>query len=156
MQIFDWYYFDGKIYGKDIDGNKVNTDTIIYAYDAVAIDSEDHKYILNNPRTDITSKLDDLIIKVEDWAQERGIFDNSTPKDQALKTVSEVGEFADNVLKGRDCRDDIGDIIVTLILQCKLQETTLTECLSLAYEEIAARKGKMVNGTFVKESDSSE
>lgn len=29
----------------------------------------------------------------------------------------------------------------------------LAECLGLAYEEIKNRKGKMVNGTFVKESD---
>ena len=29
----------------------------------------------------------------------------------------------------------------------------VTECLSIAYEEIKNRKGKMVNGTFVKEED---
>ncbi|WP_416340717.1 helix-turn-helix domain-containing protein [Streptococcus salivarius] len=29
----------------------------------------------------------------------------------------------------------------------------VTECLSIAYEEIKNRKGKMVNGTFIKESD---
>jgi hypothetical protein len=27
------------------------------------------------------------------------------------------------------------------------------ECLGIAYEEIKNRKGKMVNGTFVKEED---
>lgn len=29
----------------------------------------------------------------------------------------------------------------------------VTECLSIAYEEIKNRKGKMINGTFVKEED---
>ena len=29
----------------------------------------------------------------------------------------------------------------------------LEECLQFAYDEIAGRKGKMINGTFVKESD---
>lgn len=29
----------------------------------------------------------------------------------------------------------------------------VTECLGIAYEEIKNRKGKMVNGTFVKEED---
>lgn len=29
----------------------------------------------------------------------------------------------------------------------------VTECLGLAYEEIKNRKGKMINGTFVKEED---
>lgn len=156
MKVFDWYWKDGFIFGKDIDGNQVITDTIIYTYDDVATDVEGKKYILYNKRMDVSSELNELILKVEDWAEKRGIFEHSTAKDQALKTVAEVGEFADNVLKGRDCRDDIGDIIVTLILQCILQGTTLTECLSLAYEEIAARKGKMINGTFVKEEDNHE
>ena len=87
------------------------------------------------------------------WAEERDILTYSDPKTQALKTVSEVGEMCDNIAKGRDCRDDIGDIVVTLILQCALQKTTLAECLSLAYTEISKRKGKMINGVFVKEED---
>ena len=31
--------------------------------------------------------------------------------------------------------------------------TDVTECLGIAYEEIKNRKGKMINGTFVKEED---
>lgn len=54
----------------------------------------------------------------------------------------------------RDCRDDIGDIVVTLILQCFMQGTCLAECLSLAYDEIRQRQGRMVNGAFVKDGDS--
>lgn len=68
--------------------------------------------------------MKELENKVIQWAEQRGIFTNSDPKSQALKTVSEVGEMCDNVLKGRDCRNDIGDIVVTLILQCKMQGTT--------------------------------
>lgn len=29
----------------------------------------------------------------------------------------------------------------------------VTECLGIAYDEIKNRKGKMVNGTFIKEED---
>lgn len=97
--------------------------------------------------------LNQLEKDVIQWAEDRGILANSDPKTQALKTVSEVGEMCDNIAKGRDCRDDIGDIVVTLILQCALQGTTLTECLSLAYTEISKRKGRMINGVFVKEVD---
>jgi NTP pyrophosphatase (non-canonical NTP hydrolase) len=97
--------------------------------------------------------IDLLIDDVINWGKKTGILDYSTPKDQALKTVSEVGEFADNVVKGRNCEDDIGDIIVTLILQCELQNTTISRCLGLARDEIVKRKGKMVNGVFVKEGD---
>jgi NTP pyrophosphatase (non-canonical NTP hydrolase) len=87
------------------------------------------------------------------WAQVRGIFAQSDPKTQALKTVSEVGELADSVAKGRCVKDDIGDIMVTLVLLAEMHGTTLGECLQLAWDEIKDRKGEMVNGTFVKEGD---
>ena len=92
---------------------------------------------------------DDVI----EWARERGIFEQSDPKTQVLKTVSEVGELADNVAKGRDVRDDIGDIMVTLILLAEMHGTDLGECLQMAWDEIKDRKGEMVNGTFVKDGD---
>ena len=49
-------------------------------------------------------------------------------------------------------KDAIGDIIVTLVLQAQMWGLTLTECLDAAWEEIRHRKGKMVDGIFVKES----
>lgn len=97
--------------------------------------------------------VDSLIQDVINWGKTTGILSYSSPKDQALKTVSEVGEFADNVVKGRDCKDDIGDIIVTLILQAELQHTSIYDCLKIARDEIIKRKGKMINGVFVKEGD---
>ena len=93
--------------------------------------------------------------KIVAWAKERGIFESSDPKTQALKTVSEVGELADNIAKGRHeaAQDDIGDIVVTLIILCEMIGTNLHECLEVAYNEISKRKGRMVNGVFVKEGD---
>lgn len=89
------------------------------------------------------------------WAHERGIFDAGDPKAQFLKTVSEIGELADNIAKGRfgACRDDIGDIVVTLIILSKMLGTDVTECLVEAYDEIRGRQGRMVDGVFVKEGD---
>lgn len=107
----------------------------------------------NDSAYDFQLTLEELINKTVQWAESRGILENPCAKTQALKTVSEMGEFADNIAKGRDCRDDIGDILVTLILQCEIQNTTLEECLQIAYNEIKGRKGKMVNGIFIKEGD---
>ena len=87
------------------------------------------------------------------WAIKHGIFANSDSKTQCLKTVSEVGELADNVAKGNDIRDDIGDIIVTLILLARMNDTDIQECLGIAYGEISQRTGKMMNGTFVKDGE---
>ena len=91
--------------------------------------------------------------KVLSWAQARGIFDNPRPVSQFLKTVSEMGELADNLAKQNieACKDDIGDIEVTLIILKEMLGFKQDECLAHAWNEIKERKGKMVNGVFVKE-----
>ena len=96
------------------------------------------------------NELEDLVVT---WGKDRGILPAPSPYFQALKTVSEVGEFADNVAKGRCVKDDIGDILVTLIMNSRIHGTNLTECLELAYDTISKRRGKMVDGVFVKEED---
>lgn len=93
---------------------------------------------------------------VVNWAIERKIYcpeNGSTVKDQVLKAMSEMGELADNALKGRDVEDDIGDVIVCLINVAKLSGLDLTTCLRRAYNDIKDRRGEMINGVFIKESD---
>ena len=63
--------------------------------------------------------MNELIAKIEQWAEDRNIIKGSKPIDQAMKLFSEFGELADNVGKGRDCRDDIGDVFVVLTIMCK-------------------------------------
>jgi len=62
--------------------------------------------------------LQELITAIEQWAEDRNIIKGSKPIDQAMKLFSEFGELADNVSKGRDCRDDIGDcaVVMTIIM----------------------------------------
>ena len=99
-------------------------------------------------------KTDELIEKVKEWAADRGIIKNSSDMSQCLKAVSEMGELADNVNKGRDCRDDIGDIIVCLINLAEIRGYTINECLNIAYNDIKDRKGYMnENGAFIKNGD---
>lgn len=63
--------------------------------------------------------MEDLIKKIEKWAEDRNIIKGTKPIDQAMKLFSEFGELADNVGKGRDCRDDIGDVFVVLTIITK-------------------------------------
>lgn len=63
--------------------------------------------------------MQNLIAKIEQWAEDRNIINGSKPIDQAMKLFSEFGELADNVGKGRDCRDDIGDVFVVLVIISK-------------------------------------
>lgn len=158
--------------------------------------------------------MNELIAKIEQWAHDRNIINGSKPIDQAMKLFSEFGELADNVGKGRDCRDDVGDVFVVLVIMAKqtesdinilslpslenlslkqyvvelgfalndftfacdtagkedgsldiaivslcriaaLQNTTLEECVQIAYNDISKRQGILWNGVFVKESDPS-
>lgn len=98
-----------------------------------------------------TTNLEELIDQVKVIANKAGYLYGSDPKTQALKFFAEAGELADNIAKGIDCRDDIGDILVTLIVQAHYQDTTLLECLQMAVDEIKGRTGRMVNGTFIKD-----
>ena len=71
--------------------------------------------------------MNELIAKIEQWAEDRNIIKDSKPIDQAMKLFSEFGELADNVGKGRDCRDDIGDCAVVLIIIAAQLDHTIAE-----------------------------
>lgn len=47
-------------------------------------------------------------------------------------------------------RHSIGYVVVTLIILAQQNEMDLCDCLQAAYDEIKGRKGKTVNGVFVK------
>jgi NTP pyrophosphatase (non-canonical NTP hydrolase) len=110
--------------------------------------------------------------KVIQWADERGIFEKATPYKQAQKTLEECGELLyaigklDNAIRDDafygspdikeakdEIKDAIGDILVTISIQAHMQSFTLEECFQAAYDEIKNRKGKMINGQFVKEQN---
>ena len=64
-----------------------------------------------------------------------------------------MGELSDSVCKGQDIRDDLGDMMVVMINIMKRNNITMEDCLSVAYNDIKDRKGKMIDGIFVKEGD---
>ena len=47
--------------------------------------------------------------------------------------------------------DGIGDMVVVLTNLAHLSGTDIEFCIEQAYKEISSRKGKMINGTFVKD-----
>ena len=85
--------------------------------------------------------IQELVPLIQEWAKERGIFDKSTSYDNDRTAV----------------QDAIGDVMVTLIILKHLNNiahsanTTLEECLNIAYNEIKDIKEKMINGKFVKD-----
>jgi NTP pyrophosphatase (non-canonical NTP hydrolase) len=98
--------------------------------------------------------MDRLVKLVEEWSKDRGLHEAESSK-QMLKTLEELGEVASALARGQaeELKDGIGDVIVTLIILAQQQGLSVEECLEYAYNEIKNRKGKMVNGVFVKEED---
>jgi len=91
------------------------------------------------------------IQKIKQWHYDRNLIDGATDKDQYLKLIQEAGELSDNICKGRDISDDIGDMIVVLINIAERNNLSITECLEKSYDDIKDRKGKMIDGVFIKE-----
>ena len=90
---------------------------------------------------------------IRTWANDRGLYDGGDPKTQALKLVEEVGETCRAILKedAKEMIDGIGDCVVVLTNLAELIGTPIEECIDRAYNEIKGRKGKMANGTYVKD-----
>lgn len=95
----------------------------------------------------------DYIECISRWHHDRNLIKGSTDKDQYLKLMQEAGELSDNICKGKDISDDIGDMIVVLINIAERNQLTIEDCLFQAWQDIKDRKGKMVDGIFVKEAD---
>ena len=96
------------------------------------------------------NELEALVIT---WAHQKGILDNGTPRAQAGKTVEEVQELINAIDTNNkaEIEDALGDILVTIIIQAEMQGLELVKCLESAYNVIAKRTGKMVDGQFVKD-----
>lgn len=97
-------------------------------------------------------KLHEFIIQ---WAEDRKIISPKNVSKQFMKVTEELGELAEGINKDNQgqIKDSLGDILVTLIILSRDLNVDLLDCLRGAYNVIKDRKGKTINGVFVKESD---
>ena len=88
------------------------------------------------------------------WAKDRGLYDKGNSHTQYVKLMEEAGELAQAILKQDkpEIQDAIGDMVVVLTNLSELEGFTIEDCIDSAYTEISMRRGKMINGTFVKET----
>ena len=117
--------------------------------------------IFKRARESLSSKNDHgmatayhLIQNITQWHHDRNLINGSDDKSQFAKLIQEAGELSDNICKGNDVSDDIGDMIVVLINIAERNNLTIEECLQQAWDDIKDRKGMMVDGVFIKEGDS--
>lgn len=91
---------------------------------------------------------------IEQWATDRNLH-TADPNKQMLKLMEETGELASAMARSNDSltKDAVGDIVVVLTVLCTQLNISVEECIQIAYDEIKDRKGKMINGVFIKEAD---
>lgn len=97
--------------------------------------------------------MDDYTDKVIEWAADRDLIHAENAERQLLKVMEEVGEIAQAVVKQKEGDAiplEIGDAFVTLIILSQQMGHHPANCLSLAYDKISKRKGKTVDGIFIK------
>ena len=100
-----------------------------------------------------TISMRDVFPLIRQWADERGIYDKGDEKTQYVKLMEEAGELAQAILKQNkeEAIDAVGDMVVVLTNLAVFIGVDIEDCIAAAYNEIKNRKGKMDNGTFVKE-----
>jgi NTP pyrophosphatase (non-canonical NTP hydrolase) len=107
-------------------------------------------------------KMNKLIEQVKQWHHDRNLIDWSTDLAQFSKLMEEVLELHEalihdklfvSTIENTEAKDAIGDIMVVLINIAERNGLTLEQCLEHAYNDIQHRKGKMVDGVFVKEEE---
>ena len=100
-----------------------------------------------------TQAMIEDVNRIKQWHHDRNLIDGSDDKTQFAKLIQEAGELSDNICKGKDIKDDIGDMIVVLINIAERNDISLTECIKTAWEDIKDRKGMMRDGVFIKQDD---
>ena len=92
---------------------------------------------------------------IRQWASDRNIIYGATMQAQFVKLIEEIGELAEGIAKGRPevIKDGIGDAVVVLTILAAQHGVTIEDCIEIAWNEIKDRKGRMVGGVYLKESD---
>ena len=116
------------------------------------------------------TQLEELVLE---WADEKDLLHEENSDKQFMKFIEEVFEFKSEMdyltRIGQSSEEiysdyeqietkqnmilEMGDIFVTLIILCDQLGFHPAYCLGLAYNKISKRKGKTIDGIFVKEED---
>lgn len=92
--------------------------------------------------------------KIRRWAAARNLIQGSSPDKQMTKLLEEVQELDEAIQTdyGDEFIDAIGDCVVVLTIMAAQRGLNIEDCIAAAWEEIKDRKGRMVDGIFVKEA----
>lgn len=96
-------------------------------------------------------ELEKLVVR---WGKDRGLYYEGLPERQLIKLEEEFLELQDAIDSDNltETLDALGDMMVVMTHIAAHFGVSLAHCYQLAYNEIKDRKGKLVNGIFVKEN----
>lgn len=128
------------------------------SFSDIKVGGNDTEFITLTPKDEMPKieieNMGSLVNKVWDWFDEHDLHD---PVMQLNKVIEEVGELAHEITRGHrqspEIEDALGDVLVTVIGMCHHLNYEPAHALGVAYNEIKNRKGKVVEGSFVKETD---
>jgi NTP pyrophosphatase (non-canonical NTP hydrolase) len=91
---------------------------------------------------------------IRNWAEDRNLIEGSDLKSQFVKLIEEAGELANSIAKKNDIEfsDAIGDMFVVLTIMAAQNGMQIEDCIDGAWQEIKDRKGKMLDGIFLKDA----
>jgi len=149
-----------KITKENIRWIMANVKTSMYNKDRCYIYNKAFYEAFFNPKDNVESCLKnnkdcERFDLIRNWAATRGLYNEGNSHTQYVKLQEEAGELAKALLKNDkpEIIDAIGDIVVVLTNLAHLEGYDIEYCIDEAYKVIAARTGKMINGTFVKDAD---
>lgn len=97
--------------------------------------------------------FDDFIEKVQQWADEKGLIclENFGPQIEKLK--EELDEFLEATFDGvhTEIEKEWADVLVVWIITGFIKGVDVHRAIELTWNKIKDRKGRLVNGQFVKE-----
>lgn len=85
--------------------------------------------------------------------EKKGLYETTTYKDQFLKLEEEVEELLEALHLGDDEQvlSEAGDVYICLLNVLKCCGLTMEQAVNYSADKVTKRKGKVVNGVFVKE-----
>ena len=133
---------------------KIRTDNSRYPYEIS--DGSQYPCLLAEEELSMVSDSFEYAALIRQWAEDRNLIEGSDSFRQLAKLTEEVGELAGAIAKGNKegIKDGIGDAFVVLTILAAQQGFSVEDCIAAAYNEIKDRKGRMVDGVFIKEEAS--
>ena len=107
--------------------------------------------VIGNMLTNLKVRLYDNPIAFEDMIKYHGVLQSESisSKYNIIKRI--VNDFTS--IMENNCYKRISDLWMDLNGVCLMYNLLPIDCIESAYKEIAGRKGKVINGSFVKSED---